>query len=638
MPKVETCDEVQARLNEENETAGKGTKNHQKKRKKTKTKRESDPRTQKGTDLRTQRRERTQGSKRQQRSNHKQAEQGTQHASLQHQHIQLFFVCWVQILVWFVVRLGLWCVCRLCAAMFVVVCVVLLRGLLTTPPSTQTPRSSARHSRLLDSVPARPSLCTSPLQLSHLQTCTTVQSYTRITASLFENGARKRQAISQQREMRGSTNAEGLGAAEATRTDRGECDEQAGGVTGDDAADEYAAAKPPTPSPVFRRQPVGPVTMEAPWWAFFSSAHQSAKQDSARTKRHGGVHATLKARAAHVFGTKHDGKESRKQERLFFHSSVFLVFFKGIARNLSSRSPLVNLLLLLSSLETNLRRVHALIHPAQNLFGKMMSQQKMSVEAVRPTQAATERLFAFENARCLSHDPNPLLEFFKNDRVIAQLELDGQEIKKRLALSYFGSPACFCPCYWPCQVMWCLPISVCCKISAVDAAVKAHHLVLRERSIEYRVEKYPRMDAPPSCMACCACCEDYAGGIHEVYPLSDVSSIGVEPCQAQCCGENQAPDHGPQSRQCTVASLQRQPWTSPRTALSLRTWWWHNSSCWSAACRFRPTCWKHTSNSCRANSVPWEFRGGLSKHRWPQSQLPRSRGKTWQLRSLSSRL
>jgi len=164
------------------------------------------------------------------------------------------------------------------------------------------------------------------------------------------------------------------------------------------------------------------------------------------------------------------------------------------------------------------------------------------IEAVRQTQAETEWRFALENARCLSHDPNPLLEFFKNDRVIAELELDGQEIKKRLALGYFWSPVCFCPFGWPVQVMWCLPIAVCSRISAVDAAVEAHHLVLRERSIEYRVEKYPRMDAPPSCMACCACCEDYAGGIHEVYPLSDVSSIGVEPCQAQCCGENVASD------------------------------------------------------------------------------------------------
>ena len=192
----------------------------------------------------------------------------------------------------------------------------------------------------------------------------------------------------------------------------------------------------------------------------------------------------------------------------FFHSSVFLVFFKGIARNLSSRSPLANLLLLLSSLETNLRRVHALIHPAQNLFGKMMSQQKMTVETVRPTQAATERLFAFEDARCLSHDPNPLLEFFKNHRVIAQLELDGQEIKKRLALGYFRSPLCF----WPHELICDVPISVCCRISAVDAAVEAHYLVLRERSIEYRVEKYPAMSASANytAAAACACYEDYA--------------------------------------------------------------------------------------------------------------------------------
>ena len=174
----------------------------------------------------------------------------------------------------------------------------------------------------------------------------------------------------------------------------------------------------------------------------------------------------------------------------------------------------------------------------------------MRVEAVRPRQAATERQIAFENARCLSHDPNPLLEFNKNDRVIAELELDGQEIKKRLALGYFGRPGLLLPVFLASSgdVVTCRSVFAA-RISAVDAAVKAHHLVLRERSIEYRVEKYPAMSASANytAAAACACCEGNADGFHEVYSLSDMSSIGVRPCQAQCCGAIVAPDHGPQS-------------------------------------------------------------------------------------------
>uniref|UniRef100_A0A7S1FCH5 SHOCT domain-containing protein n=1 Tax=Noctiluca scintillans TaxID=2966 RepID=A0A7S1FCH5_NOCSC len=174
----------------------------------------------------------------------------------------------------------------------------------------------------------------------------------------------------------------------------------------------------------------------------------------------------------------------------------------------------------------------------------MVSQQKMIAEAVRPGQVETELRFVIENARCLSHDPNPLLDFFKNDRVIAELELDGQKIKKGFALGYFSSAICYCPCFWPHQLCAGTPISVCCRICAVDAAVKAHHLVLREQSIEYRVEKYPAMGASKDYSADigCHCCDGNAGGFHEVYPLCDVSSIGVEPCQAQCCGANVAPD------------------------------------------------------------------------------------------------
>ena len=60
--------------------------------------------------------------------------------------------------------------------------------------------------------------------------------------------------------------------------------------------------------------------------------------------------------------------------------------------------------------------------------------------------------------------------------------------------------------------------------------------MVRERSIEYRVEMHR-----PAGQALCFCqlCGPKVGGIHEVYPLTDVSFINVKPCQIQyygCCG------------------------------------------------------------------------------------------------------
>lgn len=78
----------------------------------------------------------------------------------------------------------------------------------------------------------------------------------------------------------------------------------------------------------------------------------------------------------------------------------------------------------------------------------------------------------------------------------------------------------------------------------VETAAKAHRLILREHSIEYIVKEYPAAGTfiNGESAGDCACCRWTAGGIHEVYPLSDVTHARVEPCNAKFCGAALAPD------------------------------------------------------------------------------------------------
>ena len=41
---------------------------------------------------------------------------------------------------------------------------------------------------------------------------------------------------------------------------------------------------------------------------------------------------------------------------------------------------------------------------------------------------------------------------------------------------------------------------------------------------------------------CNALCSGDAGGIHEVYPLADVTSVEVQPCMSECMGSKTAGD------------------------------------------------------------------------------------------------
>ena len=176
-----------------------------------------------------------------------------------------------------------------------------------------------------------------------------------------------------------------------------------------------------------------------------------------------------------------------------------------------------------------------------------MNQQAMIAEAMRQGQVETETRMLAMKAFLGSSGPNPLIDFFSDDRVVAELEVDAAEIRRTFFDGYFRSPFCFCPCFWPHQLLLGMPCMFLCSLGAVDDAAKAHRLILRERSIEYRVDKYPSIGAVASGMQvikpCCAvCCAGEAGGFHEVYPLAEVSDARVQPCQAERCGAKTAPD------------------------------------------------------------------------------------------------
>jgi len=164
----------------------------------------------------------------------------------------------------------------------------------------------------------------------------------------------------------------------------------------------------------------------------------------------------------------------------------------------------------------------------------------MLAEAMRQGQVETETRMLAMKAFLGSSGPNPLIDFFSDDRVVAELEVDAAEIRRTFSDGYFRDPSCFLPCFWPLQVLLGTPCVFLCSLGAVDDAAKAHRLILRERSIEYRVDKYPSIG--PTLTCCAVCCAGEAGGFHEVYPLAEVSDARVQPCQAEHCGAKTAPD------------------------------------------------------------------------------------------------
>ena len=103
-----------------------------------------------------------------------------------------------------------------------------------------------------------------------------------------------------------------------------------------------------------------------------------------------------------------------------------------------------------------------------------MNQQAGIAEAMRQGQVETERRMLATKAFLGSSGPNPLIDFFSDDRVIAELEVDAAEIRRTFFDGYFRSPFCFLPCVWPHQVLLGMPCMFLRSLGAVDDAAQAH--------------------------------------------------------------------------------------------------------------------------------------------------------------------
>ena len=106
-----------------------------------------------------------------------------------------------------------------------------------------------------------------------------------------------------------------------------------------------------------------------------------------------------------------------------------------------------------------------------------MNQQAMIAESMRQGQVETERRMLATKALLGSSGPNPLIDFFSDDRVIAELEVDAAEIRRTFFDGYFRSPFCFLPCFWPHQVLLGMPCMFLRSLGAVDDAAQAHRLI-----------------------------------------------------------------------------------------------------------------------------------------------------------------
>ena len=68
-------------------------------------------------------------------------------------------------------------------------------------------------------------------------------------------------------------------------------------------------------------------------------------------------------------------------------------------------------------------------------------------EATRHKQHQTERHMLMTKAMLGSKGPNPLIEFFKDDRVVVELEVDVNEVRSVFHNGYVKSPSCLIPCF-----------------------------------------------------------------------------------------------------------------------------------------------------------------------------------------------
>jgi len=173
------------------------------------------------------------------------------------------------------------------------------------------------------------------------------------------------------------------------------------------------------------------------------------------------------------------------------------------------------------------------------------SQAAAMAEAMRQGQAETEMRMTMMGAMTGAvHQSNPLIDHFEGDREIARLSLDASINKGLITRSYFCNPMCFLPCFWPHQLLLCIPFGVCWQLGQVQKAADAHKLILREESLALIVDPYPStMQSSKPTFKPCACCNSFDTlPIHQVVPLTEISSANVEPCLTKQCGGPVAPD------------------------------------------------------------------------------------------------
>ena len=98
-------------------------------------------------------------------------------------------------------------------------------------------------------------------------------------------------------------------------------------------------------------------------------------------------------------------------------------------RFLSILLPLIDRLFLFAILSTT-PLLKAQTHiPAKSQSGSAPHQQNEMAEMSRANQCETESKLLVLDAKWLSQYPNPLIEFSKDDRVIAELDFDAERMK-----------------------------------------------------------------------------------------------------------------------------------------------------------------------------------------------------------------
>ena len=140
--------------------------------------------------------------------------------------------------------------------------------------------------------------------------------------------------------------------------------------------------------------------------------------------------------------------------------------------------------------------------------------------------------------------PNPFIEYFKDDKIVMELQLDNADRFSKTVYQTCAPCASLLalPCFWPTLVIYGCMMTACgmpCDYylngeKRLNEIGDAHKLVLRERSIHYVVETH--MQAAICQPICCTTFGTTIDRFEEVYPLSMVTWSGVVPAVEVCGG------------------------------------------------------------------------------------------------------